>query len=177
MPASSRFSRMPLCLPVRYIPEGMLLAGNSQNCPGIFRETCKVYLLLRSNNISSNPSSKSIKALFTFFNSNRTLITLGILIACNHKNSRAALSSNNSTPGQKHAPNSIPPGFVAAQDFVFIAYPVFIPLLNCFSVMHSHVFNSVDFKACSFQVAYYKSKWAGSVSAWEDVSSHEKSPD
>ncbi len=42
---SSRFSRMPLCLPVRYIPSGMRLAGNSQNLFGIFRETCQVYLL------------------------------------------------------------------------------------------------------------------------------------
>ena len=35
---------MPLYLPVRYIPEGMLLTGNSQNHLWIFRETCKVYL-------------------------------------------------------------------------------------------------------------------------------------
>ena len=42
---SSRFSRMPLCLPVRYIPSGMRLAGNSPNHFGIFRETCQVYFL------------------------------------------------------------------------------------------------------------------------------------
>ncbi len=42
---SSRFSRMPLCLPVRYIPSGMRLTGNSQNLFGIFRETCQVYFL------------------------------------------------------------------------------------------------------------------------------------
>ncbi len=42
---SSRFSRMPLCLPVRYIPSGMRLTGNSQNFFGIFRETCQVYFL------------------------------------------------------------------------------------------------------------------------------------
>jgi len=40
---SSRFSRMPSGLPVRYIPEGMRLSGNSQNHFGIFRETCQVY--------------------------------------------------------------------------------------------------------------------------------------
>ena len=34
---------MPLGLPVRYIPEGMRLSGNSQNHFGIFRETCQVY--------------------------------------------------------------------------------------------------------------------------------------
>ena len=42
---SSRFSRMPLCLPVSYIPSGMRLTGNSQNLFGIFRETCQVYFL------------------------------------------------------------------------------------------------------------------------------------
>ena len=42
---SSRFSRTPLCLPVRYMPEGMRLSGNSQNHFGIFRETCQVYFL------------------------------------------------------------------------------------------------------------------------------------
>ena len=40
---SSRLSRMPSGLPVRYIPEGMRLSGNSQNHFGIFRETCQVY--------------------------------------------------------------------------------------------------------------------------------------
>ena len=40
---SSRFFRVPLGLPVRYIPEGMLLSGHSQNHLGIFHETCKVY--------------------------------------------------------------------------------------------------------------------------------------
>ena len=42
---SSRFSRMPLGLPIRYIPSGMRLAGKSQNLFGIFRETCQVYFL------------------------------------------------------------------------------------------------------------------------------------
>ena len=46
---SSRFSRMPLCLPVRYIPSGMRLTGNSQNLFGIFRETCQVYFLTAPN--------------------------------------------------------------------------------------------------------------------------------
>jgi hypothetical protein len=32
-------------LPVRYIPSGMHLAGNSQNLFGIFCETCQVYFL------------------------------------------------------------------------------------------------------------------------------------
>ncbi len=40
---SSRFYRTPSGLPVRYIPEGMRLSGNSQNHFGIFRETCQVY--------------------------------------------------------------------------------------------------------------------------------------
>ena len=40
---------MPLCLPVRYIPSGMLLVGNSQNLFGIFRETCQVYFLTAPN--------------------------------------------------------------------------------------------------------------------------------
>ena len=46
---SSRFSRMPLCLPVRYIPSGMRLTGNSQNLFGIFRGTCQVYFLTAPN--------------------------------------------------------------------------------------------------------------------------------
>ncbi len=45
----SRFFRMPLCLPVRYIPEGMRLTGNSQNHFGIFRETCQLYFLTVPN--------------------------------------------------------------------------------------------------------------------------------
>ena len=37
---SSRFFRVSLGLPVRYIPDGMLLPGNSQNHLWVFRETC-----------------------------------------------------------------------------------------------------------------------------------------
>ena len=51
---SSRFSRMPLCLPVRYIPSGMRLTGNSQNLFGIFRETCQVYLLTAPKRKNAN---------------------------------------------------------------------------------------------------------------------------
>ena len=45
---SSRFSRMPLCLPARRISASMRLTGNSPNLPGIFRETCKVLFLYNS---------------------------------------------------------------------------------------------------------------------------------
>ena len=60
------FSRMSLCLPVRYIPSGMLLTGNSQNLFGIFRETCQVYFLTAPKNQSSNCFIKSSNKIELF---------------------------------------------------------------------------------------------------------------
>ena len=57
-----------------------------------------------------------------------------------------------------------------------VSKPVPVPSPQGSGVVDSNGVNRLDFKASALQVVDEESKWGKSISAWEDVSVHEKTP-
>jgi hypothetical protein len=94
----------------------------------------------------------------------------------NKPDSRGSLTSNHGAPGKEDFVKAVSSKVIFLDNRVLVLDEVMVPHFDGVSVMCTLVTNSLDFKATTFNLVNIPVERAGSISAGEDVLTHEDSP-